>query len=111
MEPKKDKLSSLMQKSKLEMPFSDFEDSTIKRIQTELKYNSSIRRSLQISVFFFVLGTGFGLVVNNMLLKADNAILGVSPDTLLLCFQLIFVLVVLTQSENIYRFSMKLKKK
>ena len=109
MQEPKDKFSSLMQKSKLILPFSDFEDNTMKRIQADLKYKSSIRRSFQVSLVFFVLGTGFGLIVNSVLSNAHGSIMGVSSDKLLLWFQLIFVFIVLTQSENIFRLFTKLK--
>ena len=109
MQEPKDKFSSFMQKSKLELPFSDFEDNTMKRIQADLKYRSSIKRSFLISVVFFVLGTGFGLIVNSTLSNAHGSIMGVSSDKLLLWFQLIFVFIVLTQSENIFRLFTKLK--
>ncbi|MEJ7693915.1 hypothetical protein [Daejeonella sp.] len=109
MEGTQDKFSSLMRKGKLEMPFADFEDNTMRRIQAELKYKVSIRRNFRISFIFFVLGTGFGLIINSILSNADEFILGLAPETVLMAFQLIFVLVVLTQSENIYRLFLKLK--
>ncbi len=109
MEGSKDRFSSLMRKGKLEMPFSDFEENTMKRIDAELKYKTSIHRSSRISFIFFVLGTGFGLVVNSMLANADDFIMGISPDTVLIAFQVIFVLTVIVQSENIYKLFTKLK--
>ncbi len=109
MQEPKDKFSSLMQKSKLMLPFSDFEDNTMKRIEADLKYKSSIKRSFQISAVFFVLGTGFGLIANSVLSNAQGSIMGLSSDKLLLAFQLVFVVIVLVQSENIFRLFTKLK--
>ncbi len=105
----KDKFSGLMRKGKLEMPFTDFEDNTMRRIQAELKYKGSIRRNFRVSFIFFVLGTAFGLIGNSILSNADEFIFGLSPKTVLIVFQLIFVLAVVTQSENIYRLFIKLK--
>lgn len=109
MQQPKDKFSSFMQKSKLELPFSDFEDVTMKRIQADAKYKTSIKRSFQISVVFFVLGLGFGLVVNSVLSDDNGAIMGVPSDKLLLWFQLVFIFAVLTQAENIFRLFTKIK--
>ena len=109
MEGSKDKFSSLMRKGKLEMPFSDFEENTMKRIQAESKYKTSILHSFRISFIFFVLGTGFGLIVNNILANADNLIMGIEPDTVLMVFQMAFVLIFIMQSENIYKLFTKLK--
>lgn len=109
MDEAKDKFSGIMTKGKLTMPFSDFEDDTMKRIETETKYKGSISRSFRISFIFFVLGTGFGLVVNNLLANADSLVLGISSGTILLVFQLIFVFAVVMQSENIYKLFVKLK--
>ncbi len=81
----------------------------MKRIQADLKYRSSIKRSFQISVVFFVLGTGFGLIANSALSNAHGTIMGISSDKVLLWFQLIFVFIVLMQSENIFRLFTKLK--
>ena len=109
MQEPKNKFSSFMQKSKLEMPFSDFEDNTMKRIQTDLKYRTSIMRSFHVSVIFFVLGTSFGLIVNSVLSNTHGSIMGISSDKILLWFQLVFVFIVLTQSENIFRLFTKLR--
>lgn len=109
MEGPKDRFSDLMQKGKLEMPFTDFEDNTMRQICAELKYKRAIKRNFKISFIFFILGTGFGLIVNSILSNADAFILGIASDTFLLVFQLIFVLAVLTQSENIYKLFVKLK--
>lgn len=91
------------------MPFSNFEENTMKRIQAESKYKTSIVRSFRISFIFFVLGTGFGLIVNSILANADDLILGIAPDTLLMAFQMAFVLIFIMQSENIYKLFTKLK--
>lgn len=109
MKGSKDRFSSLMQKGKLEMPFKDFEENTMTRIRAEAKYKTSILRSFRISFIFFVLGTGFGLIINSILANADGFIMGIAPETVLMAFQLIFVLIIITQSENIYCLFLKLK--
>lgn len=109
MKESTDKFSGFMQKSKLVLPFSDFEDVTMKRIQANSRYKSSIKRSFQISLVFFVLGTAFGLIANSVLSSTSGSILGMSSDKLLLWFQVVFVFIVVMQSENIFRLFTKLR--
>jgi large-conductance mechanosensitive channel len=58
------KLKALLKDSKLEMPFSDFEDKMMARVKTELHGKHSILKNLRLSWFFFLMGSAFGLLVS-----------------------------------------------
>jgi hypothetical protein len=103
-------LSQLMQKSLLEMPFTDFEETVMHRIQSEVKQKSLLLRYRKLSFVFFVLGTGFGLAINFILQKSQLTFPGISPQTTLLIFQSLFVLLFLTQLDNSIQLFRSIKK-
>jgi hypothetical protein len=110
LNPKKSAFSELMEKSRLEMPFSDFEENTMNRIKTEAKYKRIIFSNAKVSMIFFLLGIGAGLVLNIFLSKSRGNFLGIPTEKVLMPFQLLFVIVILTQLENIYRLWVRLSK-
>ncbi len=103
-------LAQLMQKSHLEMPFTDFEETVMHRIQTEVKQKDLLLRYRKLSFLFFVLGTGFGLAINFILQWSQLSFPGISPQTTLLIFQSLFVLLFLTQLDNSIKLFRNLKK-
>lgn len=92
------------------MPFSDFEENVMKKIQTEAKYKRVIFSNAKVSMIFFLLGIGAGLLVNSFLSKSGSSFLGVPAENILMSFQLLFVIIILTQLENIYRLWIRLNK-
>ena len=48
-------LSSIMQKSKLTMPFSDFEDKVMQRITKETIRKGAVLKNIKLSSLFFLL--------------------------------------------------------
>lgn len=98
----KDQLfSKLMKNSKLEMPFSDFEERTMARIKQENDAKSSLSIYKKLAVLFFIIGTGFGFLITYFLSLSITSVLGVSSDTLLLLCRTIYVLIVITQLDSI----------
>ncbi len=102
-------LSELMQKSQLEMPFTDFEEMVMHRINSEVKQKDLLLRYRKLSFLFFVLGTGFGLAINFILQKSQLTFPGIPPQTTLLIFQSIFVLFFLTQLDNSFKLFRNMK--
>ena len=92
--------STLMKRSKLEMPYGDFEENVMHRIRKEVLHKKVFSTDIKISFFFFLLGTIFGLHANSILQRSQQTILGISAESTLLIFQVIFVLLFLTQLEN-----------
>jgi hypothetical protein len=95
--------SELMKHSKLVMPFSDFEERTMARINKESLIKSSVAKHKKLAVLFFVMGTGFGFILTFFLSLKETNIAGIPTDTLLLTCRLVYVFVVLTQLNSITR--------
>lgn len=98
-----------MKSSKLELPFSDFEAGVLLRIQEEAKQKARYSKGIKLSTLFFLLGTGFGLIIQNMMRSTDQ-IYGIPAQQILLVFQVLYAVTVLTQLENILQLISKLKK-
>ncbi len=97
-------VSELMQHSKLTMPFSDFEDTLMKRIEVESKLQTVLQKDRKWALFFFVTGTFLGLVLNAILENIQSGIVGISKTSLQLGFQMMFVLLFLIQLEKFFPF-------
>ena len=91
------------------MPFSNFEDDTMWKIEQNLRHRKNVFKDLRLSGLFFGLGTGFGLLINTLLLRNQLLPPGFSPGQLVLPFQVLFVLFVLLQLEKIVRLVIKMK--
>ncbi len=103
-------LSQIMKKSQLQMPFGDFEEMVMHRIQLESNHQQILSSDRKLSFFFFILGSTLGLVVNFILERSQHIFFGVSPETILLVFQVAFVLLFLIQLENFIKLRKKFKK-
>jgi hypothetical protein len=104
------RLSKLMQKAKLEMPFSDFEETVMHRIHKETSTEQIVSTDRKLSFLFFVLGTIFGFVVNFLLQRSQYTFAHIPPETTLLIFQLGFVFIVLLQLDKYLRLIKKRKR-
>ena len=89
--------SEMMKNSKLVMPFSDFEERTMARINKEIMVKSSVSKYKKLAVLFFIIGTGFGFLLTFFLSSPEIKIAGIPSDTLLLICRLLYVFIVLTQ--------------
>ncbi|MEX2347511.1 MAG: hypothetical protein WD604_17940 [Balneolaceae bacterium] len=103
-----DFFKDIMSKSKLELPFPDFEDTVMMEIKTqELSreiYSTNIKRSWAC----FIAGTIFGIILSAMLPQFQLSLFGKSSDSLLLVFQFIFTLFVLFSLESLIRNTRKI---
>jgi hypothetical protein len=98
---KKDKLvRELMEKSGREMPFADFEDKLMEQIYNEAKTSRSFLKDIQLSWFFFVLGTFFGLILNIIISKMNQPIMGIPAQQFSLILQTLFVIFLLFQIDR-----------
>ncbi len=78
-----DKLKKLISKSKLEIPFSDFEERVMQSIKKEVDNQKVINRNIRLSWLFFTLGTAFGLLLS-VILSPVSTILGFPVSKLIL---------------------------
>lgn len=95
-----DPLSQLMQNAKLQIPFSDFEETVMHRIQEEKKRAQAGMGDRKISFVFFVLGSLFGLVINFLLQRIPVSFFNLPVDTIALVFQSGFVILFLIYLEK-----------
>lgn len=99
---KEDKLvRELMEKSVREMPFADFEEKLMVQIQQEAKNSHSFLKEIKLSWFFFVIGTLFGLVLNIIVSKMNQPILGLPAQQFSLIIQTLFVIFLLFQFDRL----------
>jgi len=99
--PNDKRFADLMRKSKLEMPFSDFEANVMQKIEDELSAKASILKDIQVAIIFFVLGTGLGTAASLFLPQVLSTVVGVSATGIGLIFQAIFVVIFLSQLERL----------
>jgi hypothetical protein len=101
--PTDQSFSEMMKMSKLTMPFSDFEERTMARIDKENVLKISVSKYKKLAVLFFIMGTGFGFVITYFLSLPEINIVGIPSDTILLICRLGYVLLVLTQLNHILK--------
>ena len=93
-------ISALLQKSLLEIPFSDFEETVMLRIQHETLFEKRILRDRKLSFLFFIAGTCLGLILNTILQRSKFTLPNIAHETTLLFFQTSFVLLVVLQLDR-----------
>ncbi len=103
------RLSEIMKKSMLRMPFSDFEEKVMFAINKQARYKQIVLKDTKLSCFFFLLGTGFGVGVNYYLSHANQNLMGLSSAQILLFYQVSFVLFFLMQLDKIFKLIHNLK--
>ena len=97
-----DKLfAQIIQKSRLKVPFSDFEERTMFLINQETLVESSLSKYKKLAALFFILGTGFGFVLTYFLSLPQKTIIGISSNSILVICRALYVLLVLTQLNDL----------
>jgi len=104
-----DNLKRLIKDSRLEMPFSDFEDKVMDRIKNEVSNEKVIDRNIRLSWLFFVLGTVFGMLLS-VILSPVNTILGISVSKLFLSFYIVSGTLLLLFVEHLWELTFKHRK-
>jgi hypothetical protein len=99
---KEDKLvRELMEYSGREMPFADFEDKLMVQIYKEGSISRSLLKNIRLSWFFFLLGTFFGLVLNIIVSKMNQSIMGLPAQQFSLILHALFVIFLLFQIDRL----------
>jgi len=99
----------LMSKSKLELPFSDFEDNVMLQIETTLLQRKDLRREFKLSWIFFLVGTVCGLLVSFFIQQLHEPIFGIQPSNLSILFQVVFAAILFTQLDTLIKFGKRIK--
>jgi hypothetical protein len=94
----------MLSKSRLEVPFPDFEDKIMGLIEKKLSKKVSISRDIKLSWIFFILGTIFGIIVTILLPKIHQPVLGINLDKLTIPFLIIFAYLLLSQIDSLIDF-------
>ena len=94
----------IMSKSKLDVPFPDFEDNVMGLIEKRLSKKVSIMRDVKLSWIFFILGSTFGIILAIVLPKFRMTIMGISIDKFTIPFLIIFSFLILTQLDSLIGF-------
>jgi uncharacterized protein YacL len=97
----------IMSKSKLEMPFSDFEDEVMMQIREREVYQRSYVKDLKLSWIFFIAGSIFGLILSFLLPEVLPQIVNINPAVFAQALQVIIVLWILIQLDSLIDFSRK----
>ncbi|WP_316819194.1 hypothetical protein [Pedobacter nyackensis] len=102
-------LGSLIKRSLVEAPSPDFDNNLMLRIEKEASKGTSLNSNMKMSMLFFMLGTGFGLLVSHLLPILGETLIGIDIKTVVLIFQLLYIILILTQLENIIRLFSQIK--
>jgi len=112
MEHHDDKLREMMKMAKVEMPFADFEERLMSRIEKVEREKAAVAKTRKYALLCFVLGTLFGMGFNYLLadfVKTSVSASEAVKSNLLLFSQLVYVLLIVLFSDKIWRL-MKLRK-
>lgn len=99
------RLKELMLESKLEMPFSDFEDNMMARIEAFEIQKVKANRSKFYAILSFFVGTIFGLILN-FLLSRDLSWVSSSVDVqdkFYLVSQIAYVVLIVLFSDKLWK--------
>jgi uncharacterized membrane protein YoaK (UPF0700 family) len=98
---------NMMQDSKLEIEFPDFEENVMEKIYTKEANRKSVWRNLKISWIFFFIGSFFGIFATQFLADIHLPFLAEDSKLVLLVGEIIIVFVVASQFDMLIRFTFK----
>ena len=98
----------IMVKSRLEMPFSDFEDNVMREINLQKAQQQSIRQNLKLSWVFFATGSLFGLTIALLFDQFDFSALGISSEKVQPFVLAIVVLILIFQADSLFSYQKKI---
>lgn len=101
----------IMSKSKLTLPFSDFEDNVMMQIESRVLRHHKWSKELSLSWIFFIVGSVFGIVLSVFIAQLRDPIFGIQPVNLTLFFAIVFSAVLFTQIDTLIKFSRRINSK
>ena len=104
-----DKLKHILSESRLEMPFTDFENRLMTRINKEVQAEKYIDRNIRLSWLFFSLGTVFGLLLS-VIFSPAASIFGFSLSKLIIPLYVVSAAILLLFIEQLTTFTLNHKK-
>jgi hypothetical protein len=100
----------MMSKSKLEVPFPEFEDKVMGLIKRKLSRKLSINRDIKLSWLFFILGSAIGIIVTSLLTSIQQPVLGMDKAILTMTFLIVFSFLLLSHLDCLIDFYKRHKK-
>jgi len=94
----------IISKSRLKVPFPNFEDKMMGLIEKKLSKKVSISRDIKLSWLFFILGSTFGIIVTILLPKIQQPVLGINLNKLTIPFLIMFAFLLLSQIDSLIDF-------
>jgi hypothetical protein len=91
----------IMSKSKLGIPFSDFDDKLMELIGRRHSKKTSISRDIKLSWIFFILGSAFGIILSIILPELQETLFGIPIEDFRLLFLIIFAFLLITQLDSL----------
>ncbi|WP_282637645.1 hypothetical protein [Sphingobacterium thalpophilum] len=106
MDKQEEKFRQLMQMGKVEMPFDDFESHLMARIKDLDTVKAQAKKNKKYAILFFLLGTVFGIILNNYLMgKVQVAdITSAYKNYLIIGCQLLFAILICFFCQQFWRF-------
>jgi hypothetical protein len=98
---------NMMQQSKLEIQFPDFDERVMEEIHKKEASKRSVWRSLKLSWIFFFIGTFFGIFATQFLADIHVPFLGENSKLILLTGEIVIVFVIASQFDSLLRFTFK----
>lgn len=100
-------LKEIISKSKLEMPFHDFEDNVMKQIEAQKVLKLSITKDVKLSWIFLVLSSLFGIATSYFITQLDQSFFGIKIELATLIFQMCFALLLFGQLESLIQITIR----
>lgn len=104
-------IKQLLQESDRKMPFPDFEDEVMTKIEelesAEVLVKEGYRRGVAFSWLFFMIGIALGTVLSSWIPHFEIGFLGIDSGIIPLLFQVGFVLFVLLHFEKLMNLTRK----
>ncbi|MCY1722869.1 hypothetical protein OU798_21150 [Prolixibacteraceae bacterium Z1-6] len=102
---------NMMQQSKLEIQFPDFEEQVMTQIKKKEANRRSVWKNLKMSWLFLFIGAFLGIFVTQFLTDIQLPFIGEKSKLVLLIAEIFIVLVVASQFDSLLRFTIKKRDK
>lgn len=98
---------NMMQQSKLEIQFPDFEKQVMAKIRKKEASRKSVWKNLKISWLFLFIGAFLGIFLTQFLADIQIPFLGENSKLILLLGEILIVIVITSQFDSLFRFTLK----
>ena len=104
------RFKDLLQESKLEIQFPDFEEKVMEQIKLKEESRKSVWRNLKISWLFFILGAFLGIIASGYLANIKFSFIDNYNSLIILFIEIFVVIIIITQFDNLYHFTFRKKR-